>query len=501
MTTISPAREVLVSFAQRQAGTRAPAVAAADRPGAASGRPIKPDDSIETLPYVVVKRDMPARGDLNLMPTSCGEVNVEVSSNQPAKDQRLSSRRGEFSTLTPLPKEEGEGPDSRPAPSRGQAIRGDDGSGPYPSPLPQGQAVNVEIVAAYGPVELEYAAIRRGVGLMDCPQRGTLIVTGGDSIEFLNRMLTQDVKSMRIAGGAAESFWLNRKGRIEGDVLLAELGSRMLIDVDIHQVASVKQTLGAYIITEDVAIKDASDQLHQVQLHGPRVLDLLRGAARVREAATGTIGEWAQNTLANTPSAASLEIAGAEVAAVRRDQAGVAGVALITERDHAAAVCEALLAAKDDNGQPFVRPIGWYAWNVARVEAGTPVMNIDFSTESLPHETGLVQQRVSFKKGCYLGQEIVARMQSLGKPKQQLVGLRLEEDALPVGGAQVFTHDDPANPVGVVTSSTLSPMLGSVPIALVMMKSAHAASGTKLLVSAEGRQARAVVADLPFWRA
>src|SRR5439155_17574914 len=117
------------------------------------------------------------------------------------------------------------------------------------------------------------------------------------------------------------------------------------------------------------------------------------------------------------------------------------------------------------------RRIGWHAYNIARIEAGWPIFNIDFGPDSLPHETGVLEDRVSFKKGCYLGQEVVARMQSLGHPKQRLVGLKAKEwttsggeEGVPEEGTRVYAQargqegGQPPEVVGAVTSSAASPM-------------------------------------------
>jgi folate-binding protein YgfZ len=153
------------------------------------------------------------------------------------------------------------------------------------------------------------------------------------------------------------------------------------------------------------------------------------------------------------------------------------------------------------------RPAGWFATNTARLEAGTPYFRIDFGPTNLPAETGVLASRVSFTKGCYPGQEVVARMQHLGKPKQMLVGLRLEADLLPVAEAQVFAAStDGATPdavalgdqVGVVTSSGIAPMLGAAPVAFAMIASSSYAEDTKVLVNAEGAQAPATVGGLDF---
>src|SRR6185436_21150893 len=104
----------------------------------------------------------------------------------------------------------------------------------------------------------------------------------------------------------------------------------------------------------------------------------------------------------------------------------------------------------------LARRIGWHAYNIARLEAGWPIFNIDFGPDSLPHETGVLNDRVSFKKGCYLGQEVVARMQSLGHPKQRLVGLKAveetgaDEDRVPEAGAALHAARPAEKPADVI---------------------------------------------------
>jgi len=159
---------------------------------------------------------------------------------------------------------------------------------------------------------------------------------------------------------------------------------------------------------------------------------------------------------------------------------------------------------------PVVRPCGWHAINVARIENGRPLFNIDFGSESLPHETSLVESRVSFNKGCFLGQEIVARMQSRASVKQRLVALRLaggnvrDEQGVPrqpVTGTNITTEADPgADVIGGVTSSTVSPMLSATPVCFAMVKSKHAEAGATLYLPAEGAIVEAIVQPtLRFW--
>ncbi|HWB20260.1 MAG TPA: glycine cleavage T C-terminal barrel domain-containing protein [Phycisphaerales bacterium] len=372
-----------------------------------------------------------------------------------------------------------------------------------------------ELVGTYGSVETEYAALRRSAGLLDCAHRGTLVVTGSERMAFLNRMLTAELKTLK-AGGAVESFWLNRKGRIEADLLLAELGERMIIGVDLAQADSACRTLSDFIFSEDIKIENASRDYWHLALHGPKSLEILSRAG----------GSTDTPSALKSLEAIELTISGVKIIAIRIDQIGDVGLQLIVPTSRVEHVCRTLLEAG-------AKPVGWYAYNIARIEGGTPLFNIDFGTTNLPHETGALKQRVHFAKGCYLGQEVVARMENLGKPKQMLVGLKMKADALPVAGGQVFemkkNENDNAtnasdssvstgmannstatvtkegeaaaigNVIGVVTSSTISPMLSAQPVAFAMIRTAHANAENTVIVNAEGRQVEAVISGLTMW--
>jgi folate-binding protein YgfZ len=324
-----------------------------------------------------------------------------------------------------------------------------------------------EIPARFDSVEIEYAAIRREAALVDFPQRGTLEVTGAERVPFLQRMLTQDLKPLQSAAGAVQSFWLNRKGRIDADMLVVETGERMLVELDAAVAPSVAASLMQFIFSEDVQVVDATDRWARFEIHGPGAIALLESSGVGADASLGIVH-------------------------ARRDLCGVPGIACAVPRDRADEAWSRLLAA----GHQRARPCGWLAFNMARIEGGSPIFMVDFGTASLPHETSLIDSRVSFTKGCYLGQEVVARMQSLGKPKQVIVAFKATRDALPAGGAQVFTRRDDGgigDEVGVVTSSTLSPMLGAAPVGLATVRTAHSAAGTTLVADAEGELVEIVV--------
>jgi folate-binding protein YgfZ len=135
-------------------------------------------------------------------------------------------------------------------------------------------------------------------------------------------------------------------------------------------------------------------------------------------------------------------------------------------------------------------------FNTARIEAGRPLFGIDFDDTVLPAETGQLERAVSFTKGCYLGQEIVARMHARGQVARRIVGIKMREDALPIAGAPIV--DDQQNQIGGITSSTISPVLSNASICLGLIKSAFSAVGTQIRIAAEGAFRQGIVVELPF---
>ncbi|MFI4915829.1 MAG: YgfZ/GcvT domain-containing protein [Phycisphaerales bacterium JB060] len=335
-------------------------------------------------------------------------------------------------------------------------------------------------------VELEYAAIRKGCALVDLPQSGTIEATGVDRLAFLNNLVTQELKNLEPMQ-SVRSFWLNRKGRIDADLRICDTGESMLLATDALVAGNTAEALAEFVFTEDVTLRDATEVMHRLALHGPRAARTLMAVADTDE-----------NVDLKPGQAMTVMVRGVAVLVEREDSAGEVGLVLTMPTGSARTVYDALAGVQD------ARPCGWMAYNIARIEAGWPLFQIDFNSENLPAETGVLQDRVSFTKGCYLGQEVVARMQSLGKPKQLMVALRIaagQEPELPHEGASIFAQgDDKA--VGTVTSSTIAPMLNAAPIALARVRTAHAQAGTTLEVEAEGERALfEVQTQLASWTA
>ena len=286
------------------------------------------------------------------------------------------------------------------------------------------------VLATTGIVELEYAAIQKSTGVFDASCRGTIELTGEDRLDCIGRMTTQKLSDM-VVGESRLAFMTSRKGTIVADIVVHILADRIMVDLDVTAVQSVCDYLNSYIVMEDVNVQNKTDSVHWLWCIGPE--------------------------------AKTVDCSGAQTFSLPTELLGLDGIAIASTPSEACGVWSILV----NSG---VRPVGWYALNMARVELGIPIFMIDFDSSNLPHETSLLSSRVSFDKGCYLGQEIVARMESLGQPKQKIVKLKMSSDDLPIAGSQLWSDGSASGtPVGVVTSSAISPLGGSVPAVLAMV--------------------------------
>ncbi len=357
----------------------------------------------------------------------------------------------------------------------------------------------LQIVSTFGEPQAEYAAIRKSTGLMDLPQRGLLELTGRDRLQFLNNILTAELwnKQTRQAlapGRWVYSFLLNLKGRIVADMNILELGDRTLIELDTRLAHEVKLLLEAYVISEQVNIGNRLGHLHEIALFGPKASDLLN------------------MPLLAPQTCHVINRFSCDIVAWRDDPTGPQGIHLILPTESVRSVWMKLIT------EMMLRPVGWAAFNTARIEAGRPILGIDIETapiasamplkqqrESddasgstlgmLPAESAQLDRAVSLTK-CYIGQEIVARMHSRGQVARRIVAIRMEGDELPISGAEIL--DQNSTHIGTVSSSTNSPVLSNLAICLGIVKRPFFEVGSKLSIPAEGKLRSGTVVQPPF---
>jgi aminomethyltransferase len=354
---------------------------------------------------------------------------------------------------------------------------------------------DLPIVSTFGEPQAEYAALHKSAGLMDEPQRGFLELTGRDRHAFLNNLITNETwsktgKKGLAAGSGVYAFFLNTKGRIVADMNVLELGEKTLLEMDARQVPAVREAFEKYKFAEQVTLTSRIGALHQIGVFGP-------GASAVG-ADPFQISDFKFQTALESRA---VRVFGVEAVAWADNPTGSLGFHLVFDAAAARTVWMNLLSRFGESnqiGKRALRPIGWAAFNAVRIEAGRPLFGIDFDATVLPGETTLLSRAVSFTKGCYLGQEIVARMHARGQAARQMIGIRMDDESLPIAGAHVYSADESEQQIGGITSSTISPILSNAAVCLGYVKRAHAAVGTAVRLPAEGAMRTGKIVELPF---
>lgn len=322
--------------------------------------------------------------------------------------------------------------------------------------------------ARYGPPgaeAAEYEAARAGAALIDLGERDVLEATGPERQKFLQGMLSNDVLN-RPAGEGCCAALMTARGHLQALIRVLVARDAVLLELPAERMALVEQTLVHYRVAAPVRFKTRSTAV--LGLVGPQALERLRGAG-------------AEVSELGPESHVSASLAGQTVLVARASDLPPTGYVLHVNPDGAAAAWSALVAAG-------ARPLGRRAMDALRVEAGRPWYGPDVSEENLLHETGLVAECHSPTKGCYIGQEVVARLEARGgNVNKQLRGLRLSAAVSP--GASVVAE---AKEVGRVTTAAVSPRLG--PIALAYVHRSAVEAGTAVAVAG----ATATVENPPF---
>lgn len=334
-----------------------------------------------------------------------------------------------------------------------------------------------EIPDVFTDLDDEYLAAREAVIAVDRSHRGQVQVKGADRVSFLNNMLSNDVKSLA-AGSGMQAALLSQKGKLVSDMIVYRLEESLLLEMEPEQIGPVMKALTRYIVSEDVKLEDVSEREAVISLEGPRASELLSKLVE------GSLPELPLYHFIH----AGIQETPVQVSAARHGPGPGFDVSLAADR--AVALLDRILDAGADVG---LRMAGHSTQNTRRIEAGIPVFGVDMNESHLLMETGL-ENAVSFNKGCYLGQEYVARLAHRGHLNRKLVGLKISSAYIPSPGNEILGE---GQPVGQVTSATFSPAL-DYPIALGYVQRQFFEPGTTVSIKSENEQISARVAKLPF---
>ncbi|HEV7924148.1 MAG TPA: aminomethyltransferase family protein [Verrucomicrobiae bacterium] len=335
-----------------------------------------------------------------------------------------------------------------------------------------GEVNGQEVVAHYGDWLAEYTALREGAAVLDLSFRGRLCVLGADAQRFLNGQVTNNVKDLQIGEGCYAAL-VSAKGKLQSDLNIYRLENEMLLDFEPGLAESVTQRLEKFVIAEDVQVIDAAAQYGLLSLQGPKVAEVL-GVLWPRFTVPSKAMGW---TKFEEPAFGEIYVA-----------AKGGGLDLFVPADGMQDIASRLQAQGG-------RLCGCQALETARIEDGLPRFGADMDETNLAPEA-LDTRAISYSKGCYIGQEVIARIRTYGQVAKSLRGLRLggESQQPPGRGAKLFLGE---KEVGSITSVAWSPALRAN-IALGYVRREANQTGTELEVQTSGGKIPARIVDLPF---
>jgi tRNA-modifying protein YgfZ len=303
--------------------------------------------------------------------------------------------------------------------------------------------------------QIQYNALTRGAGMVDFSDRTQIEFTGADRAKFLHNLCTNAVRDLP-AGRGCEAFVLDVKGHIAAHVFLFVAPESIVLETVPGQAEKLLAHFDRYLIREDVQLHDRSTDWVELLLSGPNAATILtKLGAKVPE-----------NRLDHTPA----EIAGVQVWLRRVGLAGPDGFLIACRHDDLPTVQNSLSADATECGMDV--------FETARIEAGTPLYGRDITAENLPQEIDRDRLAISFTKGCYLGQETVARIDALGHVNRLLRLVRFSGETVPPAGTELQAAESD-KPIGHVTSSCWSPKQGA-PLVMALVRRGQHEPGARL---------------------
>jgi tRNA-modifying protein YgfZ len=306
-----------------------------------------------------------------------------------------------------------------------------------------------EVARYYSDVHAEYGALRSTAMLVDRSHRSRGTFDGPRGAETLTGLLTNDVKSLA-AGGGQYAAALTPKGKIIADVRVFALEGRLLVDVPARAAEGWWGMIRKYVNPRVAPYSERSDAISDFGVFGPTARSIVARTAGLADAASlGSLPPYGHVTV---------HADGASYTIARIPDLEIEGYELFIPSADAPALWQRLVAAG-------AIPAGLDAWEIARIEAGRPEWGVDMDDATIPQEANFDElHAISYTKGCYTGQETVARVHFRGHVNRHLRGLRFDDVRLP---AKASLLDEEGKSVGDVRSVAVSPRLGGIALAMV----------------------------------
>jgi tRNA-modifying protein YgfZ len=335
----------------------------------------------------------------------------------------------------------------------------------------------MNVVDRYGDPIDEYNAVRTQAGIIDLSNRGRIEVSGKNRVQFLQGLVSNDIKALKLGQGVFAAF-LNVTGRVLADCFIHALADSFLIDTAPGTRQKVFNNLDKFSPAGDFHVTDLTEATSLLALQGPQ-------SAKHLSDLGATV--YNLNELQHSES----EIAGRKLIVIKNSRTGEEGFDLFVSNENIDPVFKALV----DGG---ATPVGLTAFNLLRLEAGHPEYGIDMDENIILLEAGL-EKAVSYTKGCYLGQETIAKIHHRGhnQTAKRLAGLIIEDQTVPPSGAKIYNKEN--KEIGRITSAVFSPAFNQ-PIALAYLKRNNFEPGMEHTIDADGQKMIARVIELPFYR-
>jgi folate-binding protein YgfZ len=337
------------------------------------------------------------------------------------------------------------------------------------------------VPANYGDARAEYDAVRGGdgAGLFDLSSRGRVEVSGGEAVQFLNGMLTNDVARLEDGAWMSAAF-PNPQGRLVASARVFRRGDSFLFDTEAATYERVLRSLERFTLAGDFRVRDLTRETAQLSVQGAGAGAVVRAALGAGAAETGR-GR-------TTPA----RFQNGEVTVARATHTAEDGFDIFVSDSSAASLWDSLVEAR-------ARAVGFDALEVLRVEAGVARYGVDASDANVVTEVLDEAEAISYTKGCYTGQEIIARIHWRGHVAKKLTGLIFDRELGAPTDARLRDCGD-GREVGRITSTVFSPRLRRQ-VALALVKYDHLQHGTELKVfNGEAEVCAAHVSELPLVR-
>lgn len=343
------------------------------------------------------------------------------------------------------------------------------------------------VVLAYGSVAAEYEALQTRAALFDRSHRGRLRIQGERAAEMVAGLVTNDVAGL-VPGQGCYAAALTAKGKIVADVRVFIEEHSVLVDAPPRAAAAWTAMVKKFVNPRIAAHADETATLRNLGIFGATARHIVAALTGVQESALTALPAYAH---------ATVEMNGATILVLKSPELGLEGFELLVPTEHFAP----LWTRAVDAG---ATPAGLEAWEIARVEAGRPEWGIDIDDNTIPQEANFDElHAISYTKGCYVGQETVARLHFRGHVNKHLRGIRAAGLDAPPTGATL--HDAAGLQVGDVRSSVRSPRLGGIALAMIRREVEPGAALTARWVTPDGDAAvtpaierKVDVAALPF---